>query len=39
MEAHVSCRRDCVSAVRGDESVSVRSTKNAKIEWLLLVLC
>ena len=39
MEAHVSCRRDCVSAVRGNESVSVRSIRNEKIEWFLLVLC
>ena len=39
MEARVSCRRDRVGAVRGDESASVRNVRNVKIEWFSLVLC
>ena len=34
-EAHVGCGRDHIGAVHGDESVLVR---NAKLEWLLLIL-
>ena len=39
MEARVSCGRDRVGVVRGDESASVRNVRNVKIEWFLLVLC
>ena len=39
MEACVSCRRDHVGAVRGDESALVRNVRNVKIEWFLLILC
>ena len=38
VEAHVSCKRDHVGAVRGDESVLVRNVRNAKLELLLLIL-
>ena len=34
----MGCRRDCIGAVHGDESASVRNIKNAKLEWLLLIL-
>ena len=39
MEARISCRRDRVSAVHGDESALVRNVRNVKIEWFSLVLC
>ena len=38
-EQALSCRRDHIGAVCGDESTSVRNVRNAKIELLLLVLC
>ena len=39
MEAHISCGRDRVGTVRGDESTSVRNVRNVKIKWFSLVLC
>ena len=37
-EAHVGCGRDHIGAVHGNESVLVRNVRNAKLEWLLLIL-
>ena len=34
----MGCRRDCVNAMHGDESALVRNVRNAKIEWLSLIL-
>ena len=34
----MGCRRDHIGAVCGDESVSVRNIRNAKLEWLSLIL-
>ena len=34
----MGCGRDCIGAVCGDESMSVRNVKNAKLEWLSLIL-
>ena len=34
----MGCMRDRVSAMRGNESTLVRNVRNAKIEWLSLVL-
>ena len=30
--------RDCIGAMCGNESTSVRNVRNAKIEWLSLIL-
>ena len=38
MEACISCGRDHVGAVHGDESASVGNIRNVKIEWFSLVL-
>ena len=34
----MGCGRDRIGAVHGDESMLVRNVRNAKLEWLSLVL-
>ena len=34
----MGCGMDCIDAVHGNESVSVRNVRNAKLKWLSLIL-